>query len=201
MFSTSFWAVPAFSRVEPAMNSGPDEHLDRMLDRQAQVAVRVAHETRRQRALIPRVPGRGEHVGRAPARADPEHRVARSQAELDERLHACGGVILGAVRRRADRDELLAVVGRAALAGVEHAEPARRARAHIDQPPAGGESRRDRVHDRGELRQRRPDRGVHGRVVCMHQRHELGRRQPVDLRALGAGRFCGEMAEACHTTP
>jgi hypothetical protein len=32
----------------------------------------------------------------------------------------------------------------------------------------------------------------------MHQRDELGRRQPVDLRALGAGRFRGEMTEACQ---
>lgn len=130
MLSTSFCAVPAFRRVDPAMNSGPRGRVG------------VARDGDRQGGAAPGLQDGRDDVGRPAGRADPDHHVVGRQAERVEVADGGCFVVLGALHRggqggvaagdHADHLARVGTEGGRALAGVEDAEPARRAGADVD---------------------------------------------------------------------
>ena len=193
VFRTSFCAVPAFIRVEPAITSGPTtattswsasrpssesrEHTTR--DRQrAGVGGRAGGAERRRaccrspRARRPRPPGRRRRGGDV---------LGASQAVVLGRLLRHG---VGARAAGDDRED--PAVGeaerRAALGGVDEREPAGRAGADVDQPAAAlraaRRSRRSRLRAAGAASR---TAGATRASSSLIELDELDRREQVDV--------------------
>jgi hypothetical protein len=92
------------------------------------------------------------------------------------------GVVLGRLPRRVHRprttgeeaDDAIRVECRRALSGVEHAHPARRAGADVDQPSAPAQPLDDGIDRRGYVVACCDDRGDPLGLVVGHQRDEVG---------------------------
>ncbi len=197
MFRTSFWAVPAFSRVDPAITSAPTGTHTSQVGDAGKLRALDAGDARRQRTRRARGLERSDDPGRAAARADADDDVRRGGAERLDRLRAAGPVVLGLVAR-CDESRDGHRERRLALDGVERREAPGCARARIDQPPAGSEPRRDLVDEGGD-RRRRPGHGRgHGRVPGVHELDQLERRAQVEIGSRRVPRFRAELVEGGH---
>ena len=81
VFSAIFCAVPAASRVEPASTSGPVTSSTAVPASGRGRAARGVDDGHRRRPALAGRPQRAQHVGRAAGRGDPDHHVARSDAQ------------------------------------------------------------------------------------------------------------------------
>jgi hypothetical protein len=71
--------------------------------------------------------------------------------------------------------------GRRTLHGVERGDPSARAGAKVVQSAAGPKAFRDSIDGSSDLAQMGIDRVERAPVFCVHQLHELERRQGIDL--------------------
>jgi hypothetical protein len=92
---------------------------------------------------------------------------------------------------------------RRALDGVEHAEPARRAGPAVDEAAALVHARGDRVDRGGDARQLVAHRLGDVAVLVVHHRHEVERRQRVELQRARVPRFGRQVrqVDAGHGRP
>ena len=152
---TSFCAVPALSRVDPARNSGPTTTAISCSTRPPS-SEPGAHTTHAVSA--PAAPGggeRSEHVRRRAAGAHADDRVGGADVErLDVRCARVTVVLGGCLDERwcrlatcDERDDAAGRggEGRLALRGVERRDPTGRAGADVDEPAAGAHALGDRV--------------------------------------------------------
>ena len=103
MLSTSFCAVPAFRRVDPAMNSGPTT-TSMAMSASRPAAESGLHATETDRAERRRASRMArDHVGRPAGRADPDDHVVGRQAERVEVADGGCFVVLRRPRRRWSR--------------------------------------------------------------------------------------------------
>ena len=160
---------------------GPDDG-DHLVPREApEVGVRDADDRDRERAGCAGRLESGDRVRRRAARAHGDDGVARADRERAQVLPPRVGVVLGIAVLRDDRDHLArrGAERRTDLVRVERRERAGGAGADVDEPPAGGDARRDRVDRRGEGVARVGHRTERARVAVRHQPHELARRPPL----------------------
>ena len=172
VFRTSFCAVPAFSRVEPARISGPTTHHDLALAQRGELRSRgtqTTHAVNAPAAAAARAAPSGER--RAAARADDDDGVLGPMLELPRARAAPAASSSSAASRSLavarigagdDGDDLVAVDAerRLALRRVERREAAGRACARVDEPAAAAKPLDDRVDDvrDGSSRPRPPPR-------------------------------------------
>ena len=190
MLRTILVAVPAFSRVEPAMISGPTRSA---ISRSTCWPSRLGRLQ-----AIPTVAGPSraglahgaQHVG-SPARSgNADHEIAAGHAQRRQIRGASIRIVLGPFdgpreRARPAGDQAHDHLRRRAERGgtfrrVEHAQPARSPRPDVNQPPSLPESVGrpfDRLCDRGRLG---TDRLDHGGILGIHERHDLASAQRVD---------------------
>ena len=154
----SFWAVPAFMRVDPAMTSGPTTAATSWSTESPEVAVMCADDADRQGTRGAGRADRSENVGGPAAGGERDDRVVG--ADVDRRqVGAAGiGVVLGrflgdgsGIGAAGDDGEDLTgrhAEGRAAFGGVDEREPSRGACADVDEAPSALEPLDDRI-DRG----------------------------------------------------
>ena len=151
---TSFWAVPALSRVEPVRASGPVSHGEQVVGEAAPARPagwpspgRSRHRARGPAASAPRTKGvRPEAVsptamspGRsAPASARPRSASSSTFSTARSRRLGTAGVV-------GDDQPGGGVERRQQLGGVEHGEPAGGAGAEVVDGAAGPERRRPRA--------------------------------------------------------
>ena len=184
--STSFCAVPAFSRVEPEIDLGADRHLDDVVGAAGELGAGGADDRAGQR--LRRRGERAERVRGAPAGGDGDDHVLAARAERataaapasasssaaasSSEPAGCSAPATSAVGGLGER--------RAELHRVDEREPAGRARAGVDQPPAvaeprgGGVGRARRSRARPP-RRRRPRRGGRARRRRRPRRSAAGR--------------------------
>ena len=189
MLSTSFCAVPALSRVEPASTSGPTAPRWRARRPALSSALGVARQADGERtACRGRARSAPITYGVRPLAAMPDHGVGRPDRGVVDRAAPAVDVVLGALRpaRRSPAGPPAMIAThrsgggaerRRALRRVEHAEASRRSRR-----PRRSAARRaairatiavDGRHDR---RQGGPHGGGHGGVAVVHDRRQLGGR-------------------------
>ena len=205
MLSTTFWAVPAFSRVEPAMISGPTSTSIAIMRGRAERRAVVAGETDSQGARLGGGGDRAEDVRRATARRDPDDDVVRRDAEPRDRCRASHSVVLRVLDGNLERarasgehtDDLSErdVEGGPRLGRVEHAQTSGRAGADVDQAASAFEPLDDALdgpHDRGLD----CDDGVRDTLhVGAHERDEPLDRELVELGQLGPDLLGAEPAK------
>ena len=108
MLRTSFCAVPAFSRVDPATSSGADDDLDAVVRGARPAAEPALQESPTVSApAAPRVLDRADGVGRAAGGGDADDAVLGGQPELGQvrggQLLAVLGTLDGGDHRRRAR--------------------------------------------------------------------------------------------------
>ena len=167
----TFWAVPAFMRVEPATTSTPVsarigcEQTARM-GASALLEMPMVCAPRGARLLESR-----DGEGRPAARRHADHHVVGSDLRIADARDPLLDGILGVLDRLQQRpfaagdqvDELVVrpVEGRGQFGAVLHADPARRAGPHIDEAPAAPKARHRFLggrRDRGKRRLAPPRR-------------------------------------------
>ena len=147
---TSFCAVPAFSRVEPAITSGPTTTATSCSARAAASAVASARDGDAERTRFARRLQRSEHERRRAARADGDDAVLGPEGEPAQCVRRRSTIVLVRILLGDDGENLTRwrAEGGAALGGVERGECSRRAGAGVDQPAAAAHALDDCV-DRG----------------------------------------------------
>ena len=182
--------MPAFRRDDPAMTSGPTSGTMEMsaarVIGESGAQVRATQRPARARAFE-----RPDGVGRAARRGDADEHVRRADAALVDVESAGLGVVFrgfdGAVARLvAAGDDALHefgrdAEGRRALRGVEHAEPARRPRADVEESAAPPQALHYCLDGARHLREHEPHGLRHARVLLVHQTDDLRGRQAADL--------------------
>ena len=146
--STILVAVPALSRVEPAITSGPVSSAIDDVGQDVAAGRRAGDEDGR-RAPEARVLERGAHERRHARGGDAADDVGRADGHAPQPLLGVAHVVLGPLdgageRRRAAGDDgdharRRDAEGGDALDRVERAEPPRRSGADVDQAAAGGQ--------------------------------------------------------------
>ncbi len=203
MLSTTFWAVPAFSRVEPAMISGPVTssigwstwRLSSASGFDEMPTVRAPTSAAWWTAPIV--------YGVRPDAATPTTTSSGETASSIDVGGAGSGVVLDRLPRRVhrprttgeDADDAVRVERRWAFGGVEHAHPARRAGADVDQPPAPAQPLDDGIDRRGNVLACCNDLSDRLGLVLGHQRDELGRAAQVEVGEIGSALLGEEVGE------
>jgi hypothetical protein len=205
MLSTILVAVPAFRRVEPLITSGPTTGVIRTA---GQGRVPVAAQPDGVGFQLSGVLQPGQHVGRAPAGGDAHHHVGLAKPDFLQIVDRKFGMIFGALdrpdhRRRPAGDDSQDPFGVGlergrAFGGIEHAEPARGARAEVDQPAALAEPVGDDL-DRPSNRFGLPAHGLGDlSVLGVHQPDDFQGREAVDPLGRGISAFGGQTRKLTH---
>jgi hypothetical protein len=183
---------PRLEPRAPRHHHRPRHHPDRDVRLVRREFPRHARQEDRRRTRRARPRQRPVHVGRRPARRDPEHDVARAHSARVHLALARGAIVLGALdsfdqRAGSARDHALHLVRRRperrrAFRRVEHRQPPARPRADRVEPSAAREPLRDELHRPDDLRARPRDARRHRRVLGVHHVEGLAGREEVEVR-------------------
>ena len=205
MFSTSFWAVPALSRVEPARISGSDDDRDLVVDGLPERRPCDGDDRHGERACRSGGVDPAGHVGRAATRADADDHVGRPDAQVAHGAPTGVGVVLGGLLLRGgalqpaceQRDHLTRSrrKRRLALGCVERRQTAGRPRTDVDEAAALAESRGDRVDSRRDGSSGARNRRRDGGIFRAHELDELTGRAQVEIGAVGVTRLRDQPVE------
>ena len=199
MLSTSFCAVPAFRRVDPATTSGPTSGVMAISTARAssesgvQLIPTVTAPMRRASATAPSTYGVRPLAAMPTSTSRGAEPVGRQVADADGRI-VFGGFGRAAEGRFAARDDALHHVRRHAeggrtFRGIQHAQPPAGAGADVEEPSAALEGRDDGIHrarDGGNLALHG---GRHLAVLRVDDAQHLFRGQRVDARRCRVGLF------------
>ncbi len=149
-------------------------------------------------------PHRAPYVRRRPARGNAHHHVLGTHPQTLDFRRRPGRVVLRrlaafpqrrvAAGNHAHHHPRLNVKGRGTLAGVQHAQPARCARAKIDQPPTHAKRPRHCLHQPADSRYGRAHRRRNARVLLVDQEQRFLDRQSIEIGRRGVALFGGEAA-------
>ena len=205
MFKTSFVAVPALSRVEPLSTSGPTTGCIKRSTRESNsesvlhVRPMVVAPTARAYSTAPSTYG-VRPLAAMPTTTSRLLKRSRSQVALAE-----FGMIFGALdgpgqRFRPARNhtcDLLRrrIESRGTLGCIEHAKPAGRARADVNESPAAPEPIGDDLDGVGDYFGLRRHRFDGPPILAIHQADDFERCHRIEMRRVGMARFSLEMVE------
>ena len=187
MFSTSFCAVPAFMRVEPAMTSGPTTGTIEI-----SAALVIADPGTQVIAIVKRAGVSGiahgaDCIGRASRSRNSHQRIRRYKTALLEdlwgrllrhlpklrlpgsRLHSRRRLLPGRDPEKRQKS--------ADTRSIQHSQPSRRTGANIEETPAGLKPFHNFIDRLRHCGQNAPDGRGHTRVFFVHQTQNVFRWQ------------------------
>ena len=180
MFRTSFWAVPAFSRVDPAITSAPTgTHTSRSaMSASSEPATQTMHPVSapRERADSSAATTKGERPLALTATT-----ASSAPMSAETRRGGAGGrVVLAPFGFAGEERGHLDSERRLALGGVERCEPSGRPCPDVDEAATSLEPRGDVVDECRDRRRRSRDGRGNCCVACVHELDQLGRRAQVE---------------------
>ena len=196
-------AVPALSRVEPAMTSGTDGRSDGQIDERLQLGSRIARHEDDLRARLAGARQAATDIRRHAAGRHADDDVLLGRLQPLDRARAVLVAVLGAFLRVEERGlaaghhRLNRVrVGperRRHLRRLDDAQPSAGAGADEDHAPALAQRFDDDVDADGDARLLALNRREHFAIVVQHQLDDVGRRRLVDAERRGIDGFGGEL--------
>ena len=202
MLSTSLVAVPALSRVEPAMISGPTAGRDRQIDEGLQLVARIAGHEHDARAGLAGAGQRAAHERRHAAGRHADDDVLLGRIEARDRPRAFLVVVFGAFLGADDGvlaaghdalDQLgTGAEGRRHLGGLDDAEAAAGAGADEDDAPALAQRLRAHVGAERDAIALLLDGRQHAAVLGEHQVDDAAGVELVDGEGSGIDGLGGE---------
>jgi len=182
MLSTSFWTVPAFNRVEPAI-TWAGLNLDRDVGRPGQRRPWIAGDRNPQPTCGGGALERAQHIRGTSACAYAHRHVGRAETSL-----CCGGdaqpaivLLVGLVRGMGLHEIRGDAEGGGAFGGIESGHEPARSSTEVMEPPAPAQPDRNFLDRARHVGQLGPDRFNGREVFGMHQRDEIERRQVIEL--------------------